>query len=292
MTFQPPITAGGSSVEYTQKFKKHFGDRPTAFALSESRPSSSSSSSSASASSHLFGSREEHAMSHPAASSSSSSSFVGQGEVDGETHAQLANLGWRIRSRINQGYLRTSTSHPACAPQEGFLSERDILRNVTNTRRGWSRVSTAPTIASTFDELRTGTPRVPTPCDAAPAAASRELTGKRRLSESDSEDTVDMTDYGAQRRIAGLPQLSFSSSVSSTSSHEPGFPTSPHRLHHPPLHPRTFSRSHSSAHSSSHPSSMDMDTEMPDEVPTTAALGKAPGREAYDFSSHFNRTDF
>ncbi|CDU22515.1 uncharacterized protein SPSC_01145 [Sporisorium scitamineum] len=273
-----PITAGGISAEYTQKFKKHFGDRPVAFALSSS---------------------SSYPTHNSFAASSSSSATEGRAGVDTETHNQLANLGWRIRSRVNQGYTRTSTCVDPFGG-EGFVSERDILRNVTNTRRGWSRVATAPTIASTFDELRTGT--------LGSVADDNEMIGNsqpaidagvkrsRRLSESGQEEPQDtLPGQGGQRRLAGLPKLSFSSSISSTSSQDACFPTFP-------THLQTFSRRfarHSSSHSLFNPPPIqsdvvEMDTDMADDVmrKVERAEAGAEAGEGYDFSSHFNRTDF
>ncbi|SJX65552.1 uncharacterized protein SRS1_16179 [Sporisorium reilianum f. sp. reilianum] len=237
MSFAPttPITASGSAAEYTHKFKKHFGDRPTAFALSASAHSTANSSEQGSSSGTLL----------PAGAAA----VERGGDVDDETHTALANLGWRIRARVNQGYLRTASTANA------FASERDILRNVTNTRRAWSRTATAPTIAGTFEELSTGTPAHPAPS----AKRGRRLSDAQDADQEEQEMQVEPQQHA--RRIAGLPKLSFSSSVSSTDSHDAGFPTSPPQ-------PRSFAR-HSSSHSPFQSSSYtvtDMDTDMDDVV--------------------------
>lgn len=267
MSFNTPITAAGSSADYTSAFKKHFGDRPVAFALSESRASSSSSSS------HSHGGPAD-----PFAASSSTSfasrSVAREEVVDDATRTQLANLGWRIRATVNQGYTRTST----CNTGSGFVSERDVLRNVTNSRREWSRVATAPTTAPSFDELR---------CTAgaddamAPPAVQKRT---RRLSDSDHEEGHPMQDGEEEgereRRIKGLPKLSFSSSTSSASSM---LSTSPYAAEPTTLglpyagRSKSFVRTHST-HIPPPKDAPGMDVDMHE--------------QAYDFSTHFGRTDF
>lgn len=301
MTFSTtPITAAGSSAAYTQQYKKHFGDRPMAFALAEARPCSSLSSRSCGEPSAA---PDAFATSSCATSSSSTVQEVDQAGVDTETHTALANLGWRIRARVNQGYSRTSTSaDPFGGQSEGWASERTILNNVTNTRRSWSRTRTAPaTMAASFDELRTGNIVHP-PRDAvkrgrrtsdAQEEESAEQAGAMEHGAMGQQD-VDMG-AAAQRRIAGLPKLSFSSSVSSTTSHDSGFPASPTPLQTS----RGFARSHSSSHSpfptqTNCSADVEMDTDMPDAA-AAAAGGKvrSVGDDGgYDFSAHFNRTDF
>ncbi|GAC97732.1 hypothetical protein PHSY_005319 [Pseudozyma hubeiensis SY62] len=290
MTHSTPITASGSACSYTHQFKKHFGDRPVAFALSERSPSPSS-----------RATRDPFAASSSSTTSSIASSSTlatpAQAVVDAETHNTLANLGWRIRSRINQGYTRTSTSldDPTNAKfgsgnGGGFVSERDVLISVGNTRRGWSRVSTAPNVASNFDGLRVDTQPQQT------IEPRMEATKRsRRLSEGEEEDIVEetMDAYTVEaRRIAGLPKLSFSSSTSSISSQSSFFPPSPNHL----APSRSFVRSHSSKISpftsataerfADGRAEMDMDMDS-DALVTAKRLDVG-----YDFSSHFDSTDF
>ncbi|KAF6767035.1 hypothetical protein PSEUBRA_002054 [Kalmanozyma brasiliensis GHG001] len=279
MAYNTPITAAGSSSNYTSAYKKHFGDRPVAFALSESRPSSSSSSTSHHSVSGVDGfascSHSQVSGLDPFAAASSTSfacrsteKQVGREEVvDEGTRTQLANLGWRIRATVNQGYSRTSTCHTG----SGFVSERDVLRNVTNSRRGWSRVATAPTTAPTFDGMR---------CP--PAADQAVLEGavqkrSRRLSESDQEEEHPMHEDG-ERRIKGLPKLSFSSSTSSATSmlSTSPFAPEPTTLGLPAGRSKSFVRTHSERLPP-----LKQDTVMDEEM-----------GDAYDFSSHFGRTDF
>ncbi|SPO30128.1 uncharacterized protein UTRI_05967 [Ustilago trichophora] len=259
MSSSHPITAGGAAAEYTHKFKKHFGDRPTSFALSghsaTSRTSSSSSSSipaslvmdpfaaSASTSTPSFprppSSSSGSAPSTPSTSSTIQQTFapasattVGPSNLDNDKHNTLANLGYRIRARVNQGYLRTSSSSTvpfgeAGAGGGGFRSERDVLANVTNTRRGWSRVSTAPSVCTTFDGLRGGTEAMDTDMDTtSKVVPPAEVAFKRgRSVDSDLEEEQEESPQSTQntildptRRIAGMPKLSFTSSTSSSCS--------------------------------------------------------------------------
>lgn len=273
MSINTPITAAGSSADYTSAFKKHFGDRPVAFALSESRPSTSSSS------------HPSHGGPTDPFAASSSTSFASRSVtreegVDETTRTQLANLGWRIRATVNQGYSRTATTSPGSGSGSGlgFVSERDVLRNVSNSRRGWSRVSTAPS-AATFDGMRCiHGPDNDMSTPPAPAAALQKRA--RRLSDSDHEEhpmqDAEEEEEAAERCIKGLPKLSFSSSTSSASSM---LSTSPYTAEPaiPGLLPAGRSKSFVRTHSTHiPPSGIDVDMH----------------EEAYDFSTHFGRTDF
>ncbi|KAJ9475556.1 hypothetical protein PHBOTO_005641 [Pseudozyma hubeiensis] len=292
MSHSTPITASGSACSYTHQFKKHFGDRPVAFALSERSPSPSS-----------------RATVDPfAASSSSTTSSIASSStlptatsvaVDAETHNTLANLGWRIRSRINQGYTRTNTSLEDSTAKisgqnsAGFVSERDVLVSVGNTRRGWSRVSTAPNVASNFDGLRVDTQPQQTL-----EPRMEAIKRSRRLSEGEEEIVEETMDASPAegRRIARLPKLSFSSSTSSISSQSSFFPPSPSSSNHLGLPGRNFTRSHSSKISpftEATPERFDdgargeMDMDMDSDALVTKRLDVG-----YDFSSHFDSTDF
>lgn len=329
-----PITAAGSAADYTHQFKKHFGDRPTAFAHSARSGPHSSASSSTHPSYH-------HPSLDPSAASSTSSTSttsttstatcnsqphstliksdeVRGALVDSETQNALANLGWRIRSRVNQGYSRASTSVDALHRGDGFVSERDVLRNVTNSRRGWSRVSTAPWLASNFDELRCGQT-----CQQSDDEMGSIVDGSktidvvdkrtRRLSESDEEEEQVRKPQvpPSERRIAGLPKLSFCSSVSSSSSHDGSFfshsASRPNLLSLPATQTsaRAFARSPSSSHSPFNippssettlvplPHNYNMHTDVAmDMVDESIAKDHDADAMAYDFSSHFNSTDF
>lgn len=278
-SYTAPITCGSVSDDYTHKFKKHFGDRPTSFALSPHSLSSSSSNHACSSSPSLvqpFASSSSLSCHHPSSTPSVEESFASssrcQAGVDEETHTTLANLGWRIRSRVNQGYSRTTTSLDV----GGFVSESDVLRNVTNTRRGWSRVSTAPS-GRTLDDLRMAVEAETTAVD---PTVTLEGMGKRRLSESDHEDHTAPTTEAEEggRRIAGLPKLSFSS----TSSGSSVFSTSPSFSANANLGLAQTGRSKSFVRTPSQrlpPQAMDVDMHTDADGP-------------YDFSTHFNRTDF
>lgn len=351
-TSATPITASGSSAEYTHTFKKHFGDRPVAFALSTRSYSPSSNTQ------HMgIGDGAASSCSNAAAAAASTChTATERPNVDDETHNTLANLGWRIRSRVNQGYSRTSTSFDpfnskgragaAGASTGGFVSEQDVLQSVGNTRRAWSRVSTAPSVHSNFDGLR-GHPNRCFDDDrdlhsragsigAAPMGTSKR---SRRASESRSED--DDAELPAEsttatqetrRRIANLPKLSFSSSASSVSSHDDSiFDHSMHPSSRLSLSPgagkaaaaaRSLARAPSSFHppfgtlpppqsgfhpinvhvastagSASIPDETAMDMDMDDGDNDAILVHGKPienrdGVAAYDFSSHFNRTDF
>ena len=293
-----PITAGGAAAEYTHKFKKHFGDRPTAFALS-SHPFSSTSGL-ASSSSHnpstvldpfaASTSYHSRAAAHPAPAyhtqssgaaqagltspaSASASVGVGPGFVDSETHSQLANLGWRIRSRVNQGYTRSVTSHQDPF-NTGFKTEREILSNVTNTRRGWSRTATAPTIAADFDGLRHNPPAL-NGCEKrmdTPACAPKRA---RSTSDTDSDDEEQRQEEKGGRRTANMPKLSFSSSTSSTTSSVFSAPG------------RGLNRAPSSTNA--FPSTVIVDE---DDKAMAMDTDEETKPIAYDFSAHFNCTDF
>lgn len=252
-----PITSGSAS-DYTRTFKKHFGNRPTAFALSPHSHSHSPSTSSSSFSSQTL---------------TSISAGEGRGGVDIDTQNALANLGWKIRSNVNQGYSRSTTtlSHNLCNGEVGsvgFRTEREVLSEVKNGRRGWSRVRTAPTMGFTFDDLR-GEDVV---MDHTPAPAVEDETkGKRRRnSESESDETQTMqqelqreeeVEVEGERRIKGLPQLSFSSSISSSSSHSSHF----HSLAPPELGMKT-SLSKSKSSISPFNQYSDQNTRMHDEM--------------------------
>ena len=229
-----PITAASNRTEHTQQYKKHFADRPTAFAHS-ARSASTSTGGCSSLTSH-------------------DDVGVGPGGVDSETHTALANLGWKIRSRVNQGYTRSSTQMPS----DGFMTESDVLNRVSRSR-GWSRTSTAP-VGCNFDDLRN--------------ASGNKVEVHKRRRRSQVEEQVVYMDEGEQRRIAPLPKLSFCSSISSTSS------TS--SLEDP--FPNTAFDRHASAHSRFHEH-----TPMTDTTMVKQQFLDAP---AYDFSMHFDRTDF
>lgn len=170
-----------------------------------------------------------------------------------------------------------------------------MLVSVGNTRRGWSRVSTAPNVASNFDGLRFDTqsqqtiePRV------------EAIKRSRRPSEGEEEEIVEDTmdaSPGEGRRIAGLPKLSFSSSTSSISSQSSFFPPSPSSSNHLGLPGRNFTRSLSSKispFSSAAPEQFDdggrgeMDMDMDSDALVTGKRLDV----GYDFSSHFDSTDF
>ncbi|SOV09725.1 uncharacterized protein UDID_07885 [Ustilago sp. UG-2017a] len=212
-----PITASGSQTTYTLALKKHFSHRPTAFALSphSSSISPSSSFTSSSLTSSSF-----------ASSSCSSKPTSSTSDIDEDTQNALANLGWKIRSSVNQGYSRSQTiafSNGGRGGVEGeFRSEREVLREVVNGRREWSRVATAPSIGATFEDLRSRVAGADV-CmvDEIPFGAVGGKRG-RRNSTSDTEETEshmpECDDMGQRRQIRGLPQLSFSSTTSSHSS--------------------------------------------------------------------------
>ncbi|PWY99301.1 hypothetical protein BCV70DRAFT_200878 [Testicularia cyperi] len=186
------ITSSSRSETYARTYKKHFGDRPTSFALSArlgslGSPSSSSSSSSLSLCQQASSSSSSSSSSFSKGGLTDSESSVGRaaGQLDDDTHTALQNLGMRIRSRISHGYRR-SPSSPAVAfesasattyapvaggpssiqsqsqsqyqsqsqSQSRFLTEQQVLHNVTNTARTWSRTHSAP-LASNLECIRT-----------------------------------------------------------------------------------------------------------------------------------------
>ncbi|KAJ1574927.1 hypothetical protein NDA12_006434 [Ustilago hordei] len=212
-----PITASGSQRTYTLAVKKHFSHRPTAFALSPHFSSTSPSSSFASSS---------FASSSFASSSCSSKPTPRTSDIDEDTQNALANLGWKIRSSVNQGYSRSQSiafSIGGRGEVEGeFRSERDVLREVVNGRREWSRVATAPSIGATFEDLRSWVAGGDV-CMVDEIAFS-VVGGKRgrRDSTSDTQETQshmpECDKMGQRRQIRGLPQLSFSSTTSCHSS--------------------------------------------------------------------------
>lgn len=222
-----PITAGGSGTHYERTFKKHFGDRPTAFALSD----------------HPRASTSAQPLQGDTLAASTSTSGA-KARVDDETHSKLQNLGYRIRARVNQGYNRTTTSLDPFGS-----SERQILSNVTNTRRAWSRVQSAPA-SKDFDTLRLHSD-----------TDTLGVTQGAKRSRDDSDEEPEHTEGSLDRRIAGMPALSFASTASSSSLADP---------------PQT---SWAKTHSSTQPFGI-QDTDMPD------------SKLEYDFSSHFNSTDF
>ncbi|ETS65174.1 hypothetical protein PaG_00239 [Moesziomyces aphidis] len=225
-----PITAGGAGTDYERTFKKHFGDRPTAFALSE----------------HARASTSAQPLGEDAVCGSTNSNTVRAGRVDEETHSKLQNLGYRIRARVNQGYNRTTTSLDPFGSSEG-----QILSNVTNTRRAWSRVQSAPA-SKDFDTLKSLRSHTDT----------HNVTQGAKRSRDDSDEEPERTESNFDRRIAAMPALSFASTASSNSS-----------LGDPPQ--TSWTRSHSSTQ----PFAI-QDTDMPD------------SKLEYDFSTHFNSTDF
>ena len=325
------MTTGGGAADYKHAYKKHFGDRPTAFALSP------------------------HASSSSAActgfAASNTDVVASRGSVDTHTHNALQNLGWRIRSTVNQGYARSATSLDPFATSHhaqetakvgdggGFRSEREILANVANTRRGWSRVQTAPTTCMDFGALRAASTReVVTRTEADTGAAALAKRSRRYSSSSSSSSTSNeeeekrftttttttttatLQDLAAatlarDRRIAKLPtpKLSFSSSTSSTTSSSSSIFSAPllSAATGADAHggaTRKFTRTPSSTLSpfdiqpASDPAPSGSQTEMDVDVdvdmhldPTPYAPVQkpagAPG-ELYDFSAHFTRTDF
>ncbi|SNX86684.1 uncharacterized protein MEPE_05393 [Melanopsichium pennsylvanicum] len=391
-----PITAGNAAADYTHKFKKHFGDRPTAFALSEQTSRASSSSSLVSSPSSSSPTNTPHSISFAAQDTHTLDPFGGSfsnttqcsaaqncfttiqsltaeeaanpGSVDSETHNTLANLGWRIRSRINKGYSRSTTSHDPFGGsnhQNGnnaFRSERDILANVTNTRRGWSRIQTAPTLSADFDGLR----KLPQSlahsslCESKTTEMEVEMEvgsninlndgaiAKRSRSDdssSDSDSDSEVADeinrhsstntkkhhhhhhhrqqqqqqqatqeWREKRIIKGMPKLSFSTSSSSSSTISGSFfttsPSSSSSLFESQgQRTRSFDRTQSSASQSrSHfttadGSPIDSSTTMmvvDEEIlcfDKTENNLRGKGQEvagmvSYDFSAHFNCTDF
>ncbi|SPO31228.1 uncharacterized protein UTRI_05967_B [Ustilago trichophora] len=348
MSSSHPITAGGAAAEYTHKFKKHFGDRPTSFALSGHSPNHRTPSSipaslvmdpfAASASnssfSHSSSSSTASVPSTPSTSSTIQQTFTSAstiplrpGNLDNETHNTLANLGYRIRARVNQGYTRSSSSTTPFVETQGggFRSERDVLVNVTNTRRGWSRVSTAPTVCSSFDSLRGMTDAMDTSMD--PTMRPDIASKRERCFDSDTEDDeetqqpLETTSNPSQttRRIAPMPKLSFTSSTSSSSStsfsssFSEMFPPERSTFLQPQPSPGSgigmgFSRSESSStcpfsSSTTKPSTSaffapGQDVEMSPLINNSTNVSSivvnptVGGDGAYDFSAHFDRTDF
>ena len=202
---------------------------------------------------------------------------VGPGLVDSETHSQLANLGWRIRARVNQGYTRSVTSQHDPF-NTGFKTEREILSNVTNTRRGWSRTATAPTIAADFDGLRHNPPALngcDKPMDTPACAPKRARSTSDTDTDSDEEHEGERQEEGGGRRIANMPKLSFSSSTSSTTSSVFSAPG------------RGLNRAPSSLNAFPTTTIVD-ESEMGMAMDTDEETKPI----AYDFSAHFNCTDF
>ncbi|PWN52896.1 hypothetical protein IE53DRAFT_384643 [Violaceomyces palustris] len=199
----------------TPAYKKHFGERPTSFALS-SRPTSTSSSTPVDHQDVL-----QETSNHPQSSSSSR-----RGNIDEETLNKLQNLGYRVRSNVNMGYTGRHTTPSSFEARrgeameewgelkEGASSKQGLMKPVSSWAPFTNKVSSSSSRqeslffrshSETMDHVRSTTSRW-SRTNSHPVADRSEVAKRTRDPEQD-EDQPENRDPNPNPSLARIADL-------------------------------------------------------------------------------------